>query len=149
MEKTGVIHSKLLVYYYYQFVYKLVYYNNTENARLATRRFRPVLTLSSRIRWQHFAEPRTADRYRIFKRFAKRFSSAFLPVLPNPLWKSRGISTGPNVQNTVFSAEPENCPSSVQTPHTRCPAGKRDANSLILWSKRELSTEDLTFTIYY
>jgi hypothetical protein len=33
VEKTLVIHSKGLVYYYYQFVYKLVYYNyKTVNA---------------------------------------------------------------------------------------------------------------------
>lgn len=38
MEKTLLIHRKVLVYYYYQFVYKLVYYNNkTDKAKSATR----------------------------------------------------------------------------------------------------------------
>lgn len=32
MEKTLLIHSRVRVYYYYQFVYKLVYYNNKTNS---------------------------------------------------------------------------------------------------------------------
>lgn len=36
MEKTGLIHTMMRVYYHYQFVYKLVYYNNkTNNAAAA------------------------------------------------------------------------------------------------------------------
>ncbi|WP_379678397.1 hypothetical protein [Massilia consociata] len=65
------------------------------------------------------------------------------------LWKSRCISTGPDVQNDAFPVHPKICPVNVQSAHTPCTAGKPVAKSLILWSKRELSTEVPAFTIYY
>lgn len=71
------------------------------------------------------------------------------PVVPTRLWKSRGISTGSDVQNTANPASHKNCPSFVQTSHKPCSAGKRVRKPLMLWSKPELSTEEAAFTIYY
>lgn len=159
MEKNDLIHKNVRVYYYYQFVYKLVYYNNkTENAATA---FAARLEDQPPQSWFTHCMPLSRQRVLpthrpALSRHAKPFFSAGSLVstvlrsfLPGLLWKSRGISTGPDVQNLVFPAGLKICPSFVQAPCKLCTAGKRVCKSLILWSKRELSTEGAAFTIYY
>ena len=134
------------VYYYYQFVYKLVYYNDktsSANSALGASNRTPVGWQLMYRYW--LASPAGFGRL-ASKRLQKRLFSAFLLTR---LWKSRGISTGWDVQNAAIFASPKICPPFVPTPHRLCSAGKRVCKSLMLWSKRELSTEEAAFTIYY
>ncbi|VXC25791.1 hypothetical protein MASSI9I_60076 [Massilia sp. 9I] len=150
VEKIALIHRRMCVYYYYQFVYKLVYYNNkTNNASKL-----PSLPTRNVDKTDHRIQNRSLSHH-----LEAAFHSRQLAELPAKLpfqhfltarlWKSRGISTGSDVQNTAIPRLTEICPSFVQAPHKVCAAGKRDCKSLMLWSKRDLSTEELTFTIYY
>ncbi len=150
MEKTLLIHKGLRVYYYYQSVYKLVYYNNkTSSANPA-----PTASTLKTCRppaWFATSWPTPSARIAPEAPLARKSPAKlfFSALLITRLWKSRCISTGSDVQNAAIPASFENCPRFVQTPHRLCSAGNRVCKSLMLWSKRELSTEEAAFTIYY
>jgi len=150
VEKTFVIHNWMLVYYYYQFVYKLVYYNNkTDNAHSPALMSKLDNSSPAKTGLHQFASPGKLNQFRSPNQLPNACKANFCRYSRSALWKSRGISTGSDVQNAAFFLPSEICPRFVQTSHKLCTAGKRARKSLMLWSKPELSTEALAFTIYY
>jgi hypothetical protein len=145
------------VYYYYQFVYLLVYYNNkTDNAAklppYSSAKPQARISICQLDPAKRFPEPPSTSHRHRQRRTRTRKPSAKPFFGSNHHLRCGKVDVYPQgriVQNPAISTCPGICPRSVQTSHTPYAAGKFTSNPLILWSKRELSTEELAFTIYY
>jgi len=87
------------------------------------------------------------DEKRLQARAVKRQPYKKIVLQTKRMWKSRCISTGADVQNTLFTDTPTSYPRSVSAKNTVFQPTKKSRKPLMLWSKQTLSTVNVAFTI--